>query len=400
MPVTGADNGVQLINLRGLGYDDPLWEDFLDQLTVEEMESLICGGSYSSEGIDRLGVPAASDGDGPASIKWQGSAGDTSGILASEGSQALPSEVVMVCTWNVELMEEAGIATAREGLLHGCSGWYAPGLDKHRSPFGGRNFEYFSEDPVLAGNLCAAEVSGAASQGGYCYVKHFVMNDQETFRNIDATGNWSEIRRGFRFMGPMDDLIICTWVSEQAIREIYCKPFEIVVKNASYEMKYISDENGTMSKKTMPACTGIMSGFCFIGDTWCGANDGLLQQMLRDEWGFEGTVLTDAAAYPYMSQDNFVFNSGDLLLAIGQNELLDVTKESASGVIEMRRAVKNQLFTKVNSNAMNEIAPNSVIKTEIAPWQILGYSIVGVSIILMIAAWGRFVYLIVKNKKK
>ena len=143
-----------------------------------------------------------------------------------------------------------------------------------------------------------------------------------------------------------------------------------------------------------------MSGFCFIGDTWCGANDGLLQQMLRDEWGFEGTVLTDAAAYPYMSQDNFVFNSGDLLLAIGQNELLDVTKESASGVIEMRRAVKNQLFTKVNSNAMNEIAPNSVIKTGIAPWQILGYSIVGVSIILMIAAWGRFVYLIVKNKKK
>ena len=111
MPVTGADNGVQLINLRGLGYDDPLWEDFLDQLTVEEMESLICGGSYSSEGIDRLGVPAASDGDGPASIKWQGSAGDTSGILASEGSQALPSEVVMACTWNVELMEEAILST-------------------------------------------------------------------------------------------------------------------------------------------------------------------------------------------------------------------------------------------------------------------------------------------------
>lgn len=400
MPTTGAENGIQLINMRGLDYEDELWEKFLDQLTVDEMEELICGGSYASQGIDRLGIPSAADGDGPASIKWMGSAGDTTGILASQGSQALPSETVMACTWNVDLMEEAGIVTARKGLLHGCSGWYAPGLDTHRSPFGGRNFEYFSEDPYLAGTLCAAEVSGAASQGVYAYVKHFVMNDQETFRNLDATGNWAKLNRSFRFMGQMDDVIICTWVSEQAIREIYCKAFELVVKNASCEMKYISDDEGTVSTKTMPACTAIMSGFCYIGDTWCGANEGLLGQLLRDEWGFTGTVLTDAAAYPYMSQDNFVFNDGDLLLAIGQNKLLDITKKSASGVIQMRRAVKNQMYTKANSNAVNGIAPNSVITTGIAPWQYLGWGIIAACALFFAIVWGRFVYGKVSTRKK
>ncbi len=400
MPTTGAENGIQLISLRGLSYDDEAWNDFMDQLTVDEMESLICGGSFASAGIDRLGIPAAADNDGPAAIKWQGAAGDVNGDGGSGSSQAMPSEVVMACTWNDDLIYEVGEAIGEEGLQNGVSGWYAPGLDMHRTPFGGRNFEYFSEDPVLAGNLCAQEVSGAASKGVYAYVKHFVVNDTETYRNLDAIGNWEGINKSWRFMGATDDLTCSIWVTEQALREIYMKPYEIVVKTATTEESYIADENGTVETKTVPACTAIMSAFTYIGQTWCGANSNLLNTVLRDEWGFQGTVITDAAAYPYMSQDNFVFNGGDLLLAIGQNNLLDETKNTASGVIAMRRATKNILYTKVNSNAMNEVAPNSIIHTGIAPWQYLCYGIIAVCAVLFVVVWGMFFYGLHKNKKK
>lgn len=400
MPATGQDNGIMLINLRGLSYDDELWDDFMDQLTVEEMESLICGGSFASAGIDRLGIPAASDNDGPAAIKWQGAAGDVNGDGGSGSSQAMPSEVVMACTWNDELLYEIGEAIGEEGLQNGVSGWYAPGLDMHRTPFGGRNFEYFSEDPVLSGRMCAQEVSGAASKGIYAYVKHFVVNDTETYRNIDAIGNWEGINQSWRFMGATDDLTLSVWVNEQALREIYLKPYEIVVKTAAIEETYIADENGTLETRTVPACTAIMSSFTYIGQTWCGADSNLLNTVLRDEWGFNGTVITDAGAYPYMNQDNFVFNGGDMLLAIGQNNLLDETKTTASGVIAMRRAAKNILYTKANSNAVNDIAPNSVIHTGIAPWQYLCWGIIAVCAVFFVIVWGKFFLDLYKNKKK
>ena len=400
MPTTGADNGIQLISLRGLSYDDDLWDDFLDQLTVEEMESLICGGSFATAGIDRLGIPAAADNDGPAAIKWQGAAGDVNGDGGSGSSQAMPSEVVMACTFNDDLIYEVGAAIGAEGLQNGVSGWYAPGLDMHRTPFGGRNFEYFSEDPILAGRLCAQEISGAASMGVYAYVKHFVVNDTETYRNIDSIGNWEGINQSWRFMGATDDITCSIWVTEQALREIYMKPYEIVVKTATAEESYITDENGTMETKTVPACTAMMSAFTYIGQTWCGANNNLLNTVLRDEWGFQGTVITDAGAYPYMSQDNFLFNGGDLLLAIGQNNLLDETKNSASGVIAMRRATKDILYTKANSNAMNGVAPNSIIHTGIAPWQYLCYGIIAVCAILFVIVWGKFFYGLYKSKKQ
>lgn len=400
MPTTGADVSVQLIDLRGADYDDPAWDTFLDSMTIEEMENMICGGSFATEGIDRLGVPASADNDGPSAIKWQGAAGDVNAQGSSGSSQAMPSEVVMACTWNVDLIEQVGAAIGEEGLQNGVSGWYAPGLDMHRSPFGGRNFEYFSEDPVLSGTMCAAEVSGAASRGIYCYIKHFVMNDQETYRNTDAIGNWDEINQSWRFMSSTDEVTLLTWASEQTIREIYLKAYEIVVKTAETEMKYIADEEGTVETKTIPATTAIMSGFNYIGDTWCGASDALLNTVLRDEWGFEGMVITDAAAYPYMNQDYFIRNGGDLLLAIGQNSLSEETKSSASGVLAMRRAVKNICYTKVNSNAMNNIAPGSIIKTNLAPWQIAGYIAIAVSGIAFIAVWGTAAYRKFGKKRK
>lgn len=398
MPVTNAENGLMLIDMRGLEYDDPAWELFLDQFSIEEMESMICGGSFATAGIDRLGIPASADNDGPAAIKWQGAAGDVNAQGSSGSSQAMPSEVVIACTWNVELAQKAGESIGEEGLQNGVSGWYAPGLDTHRSPFGGRNFEYYSEDPVLSGTMCAAEVSGAASKGIYAYVKHFVMNDQETYRNTDALGNWNEITQSWRFIGATDEIIQLIWASEQSIREIYLKSYEIMVKTATAELKYISDTDGTVSSKTVPACTAIMSGFNYIGDTWCGANTGLLDQVLRGEWGFNGTVITDAAAYPYMSQDNFVYHGGDLLLAIGQNTLLEETKTSATGVINMRRATKNLCYTKANSNAVNGIAPGSIITSTLAPWQIGCYVAVTVTAVAFAIVWGIFFYGKLKKK--
>lgn len=399
MPTTGADVTVQLIDLRGADYDDPAWDTFLGSLTIDEMEAMICGGSFSTEGSDRLGIPSTSDNDGPAAIKWSGSAGDVNGTASSGSSQAMPSEVVMACTWNVDLLYAVGEAIGEEGLQNGVTGWYAPGLNMHRNPFGGRNFEYFSADPILAGTLCSAEVSGVASRGIYAYVKHFVVNDQETYRNTDAIGNWNEITASWQFMGATDEVTLSCWLTEQALREIYLKPFEIVVKTATTEETYIADDEGNLATKTVPACTAIMSSFIYIGDTWCGANSSLLNTVLRDEWGFQGMVITDAGAYPYMSQDNFIRNGGDMKLGIGQNALMEETKSSASGVLAMRRAVKNICYTKVNSNAVNNIAPGSIITTTLAPWQIGCRIAIAVTAVAFAAVWGLFFYRKIKDKK-
>lgn len=401
MPTTGAEVTIQLIDLRGVDYDDPAWDTFLDSMTIEEMEAMICGGSFSTEGSDRLGIPATSDNDGPAAIKWSGAAGDLNGETSSDGSsQAMPSEVVMACTWNVDLCYDVGEAIGEEALQHGVTGWYAPGLNMHRSPFGGRNFEYFSEDPVLAGTLCAAEVSGVASRGVYAYVKHFAVNEQETFRNTDAIGNWNEITASWQFMGATDELTLSCWLTEQALREIYLKPFEIVVKTATTEETYIADEDGTLATKTVSACTAIMSSFIYIGSTWCGANDALLNTVLRDEWGFQGMVMTDAGAYPYMCQDNFIRNGGDMKLGIGQNELMEETMSSASGVLAMRQACKNICYTKVNSSAVNNIAPGSIITTTLAPWQIIGYVLIAVTAAAFVIVWGLFLYRKISGRTK
>jgi len=265
MPLTGADNGIMLADLKGLDYDDPLWENYLDQFTVEEMKLLISNGAYRTLPVERLGLPASVLLDGPAGINF---------FFKSNTTAAYPTEVVIASTWNDELAYIMGEAVGAEANAYGVHGWYAPGMNIHRSPQGGRNFEFFSEDPLLSGRMSANMVSGAQSKDIIVFMKHFILNEQE----INA-------RSG-----------LAVWANEQAIREIYLRPFEITVKEGHV--------------------TGVMSSFIHVGHKWAGGNPELLNNVLRDEWGFVGIVSTDAVLGGWMDLNLAIRNGNDLMLAI------------------------------------------------------------------------------------
>ena len=248
-----------------------------------------------------MGKVATSDCDGPAGL---------SNFITGAYGTAYPSEVLMAQTWNKELMYEMGVAMGQEYAEANNYGWYGPAMNTHRSAFAGRNFEYFSEDGVLAGYLAAAEINGASTKGVYPYIKHFAVNDQETNRCA----------------------VLLTYASEQAIREIYLKPFERCVK----------DYTG----KSLAA----MSSFNFIGTEPSCSNPNLLNTVLRDEWGFVGMVESDYnGSYGYMISDHCVRTGNDLMLAFGQAESNKFTDESATAVINMRESCKNILYTIGNS---------------------------------------------------
>ena len=262
-PTTSAENDIMLKDLKGLDYDDPLWEAYLDQFTVEEMKALINNGAYKTLAIERLGLPATVLMDGPAGINF---------FFKETTSAAYPTEVVIASTWSDELAYTMGEAVGSEANAYGVHGWYAPGMNIHRTPQGGRNFEFFSEDPLLSGRMSANMVSGAQSKDVLVFMKHFALNEQE----INA-------RSG-----------LFLWANEQAIREIYLRPFEITVKEG--------------------LVTGAMSSFIHIGYKWSGGNPELLQNILRDEWGFVGIVSTDAVLGGYMDLNLAIRNGNDLML--------------------------------------------------------------------------------------
>ena len=308
-PVTGADGDVQLVDLRGLDYDDPMWDSLLDQLTVEEMNSLISLGGYQTNSIDSIGKVRTNDCDGPASINNN---------FTGTGSIGFPAAVMIANTWNVDIATSFGDSIGQMAEEMDVSGWYAPAMNIHRSAFAGRNFEYYSEDGFLSGQMAAHAVQGAATHGVYAYVKHFAMNDQETNR-----------------CG-----MLCTWSTEQAIREIYLKPFEIAIKQGGAQ--------------------AVMSSFNYIGNRWAGGTKELCQTVLRDEWGFQGFVLTDYfGVYGYMSADQGVRNGTDCMLVNYPTETsmvgsLTDGNISNSGLQAMRTATRNILYTVVNSRAYTE----------------------------------------------
>lgn len=219
--------------MAGLDYEDEKWDEFLEQLSVKDMRRLIGMGGYKTSALKSINKGATSDVDGPAGIN---------AIVNGESGVTHATEVVLASTWNRELARAMGESLAAEADAYAIDGIYAPAMNIHRSPFGGRNFEYYSEDAYLSGEMAEAEVSAIRDYGKYCYLKHFAMNDQETNR----AG-------------------IAVWANEQSMREIYLKPFETAVK-----------EGGA---------TAMMSAFNRLGTTWCGANSTLLQTVLRDEWG-------------------------------------------------------------------------------------------------------------------
>ena len=322
MPTTGAKNGMTLAELRGASYDDERWETLLDQLTISDMDTMIALGGYQTAAAASVGKASTVDCDGPASIN-----NNFTGV----GSVGFPSAVMIASTWNTDLALEFGESIGKMADEMDVSGWYAPAMNTHRSAFAGRNFEYYSEDGVLAGRIAANAVIGAEEYGVYAYIKHFALNDQETNRNV----------------------MLCTWANEQSIREIYLRPFEIAVKDGGAK--------------------AVMSSFNYIGAEWAGASSALCNTVLRDEWGFRGFVLTDYfGVYGYMNSDQAIRGGTDCMLVAYDTETNHVKDtSSATGVKAMRQACKNIMYTVVNSRAYAEENLNTGLPT----WQIMAIAI-------------------------
>lgn len=341
-PTTGADPVLTVVALRGAAYDDPRWEMLLDQMGSRSMNGLIRQGNQGTPAVKAVGLPASGATDGPAGLKQYGGLGfGTSGNFNC-------SSTLTAATWNLKLAEEFGRSVGNEALLAGMNGWYAPGCDIHRSAFGGRGFEYYSEDPLVSGRVCAATVQGAASMGLTCYAKHFVLNDMDRHRE----------ENGF-----------VVWCNEQALREIYAKAYEILVKEPTMTMEYL--EGGETTYRTIRACTALMSSFNRIGDVWCGASKALLTDVLRGEWGFLGTVITDYNGVNYMHVEAGITAGNDLMLANDKtlpSKIADT--KNPTTMRAMRKACKNILYTQVNSSTVNGSSDSTQITYAISPWKI------------------------------
>ena len=299
MPTTGADNGLTLEDMRDADYDDPRWEKLLDQLSVDEMANMIAMAGYQTAAMDSVGKVATLDFDGPAAIN-----NNFTGV----GSIGFPIEVVIASTWNKELAQTWGECMGKISQEMGAEGWYAPGMNTHRTAFGARNYEYFSEDGILSGNMGAKAVEGARKYGVYSYIKHFAMYE----------GNAK---------------MVSVWSNEQAIREIYLKPFEISVKQGG--------------------ANAVMVSWSFLGDKWTGESSNLMNTVLRDEWGFRGMALTDFFrnnGHGFMNADAALANGVDVMLSTFNGEENNVANpEHPTSVLQMRNACKNVMYTVVSS---------------------------------------------------
>lgn len=331
-----------------VSYDDERWEELMMGCDEEEMIALINNGAYHTLAMESVGLPATIHGDGPSGFTC---------FMSKEqvnGTCQYVSEPVMASTWNINLMNELGEAIGEEGTIgdkatgQPYSSIYAPGVNIHRSPFGGRCSEYFSEDPFISGMMGAAEVQGIQSRGVLPTVKHFVANEQETHRSIGG------------------DL---SWLSEQALREIYLKPFEYTVK--------------------LGETRGIMTSFNRIGTRWTGGDYRLLTEILRNEWSFNGLVICDFNTIPqYMIPRMMFYAGGSLDLATQQSAMwTDCDTSDAGDAIVLMRAVKDVMYALVNSNAMNAevIGYNPPIWQEYLHWINIGaFTLVGVWLVLAI----------------
>ena len=343
MPTTGADNGLTLADMRDADYDDPRWEKLLDQLTVDEMANMIAMAGYQTAAMDSVGKVATLDFDGPAAIN-----NNFTGV----GSIGFPIEVVVASTWNKELAQAWGECMGKISQEMGAEGWYAPGMNTHRTAFGARNYEYFSEDGVLAGNMGAKAVEGARKYGVYSYIKHFALYE----------GNAK---------------MVSVWSNEQAIREIYLKPFEISVKQGG--------------------ANAVMVSWSFLGDKWTGESSNLMNTVLRDEWGFRGMALTDFFrnnGHGFMNADAALANGVDAMLSTFNGEENNVANpEHPTAVLQMRNACKNVMYTVVSSWAYD----GEHEETGMENWKKAG---IGIDIVIALFMTGMEVLVIREYKKR
>ena len=329
MPTTGAKNGLRLADMYGKDYDDADWEKLLDQLTFDDMDNLIANGGYGTPAVSSVGKIQLTDADGPASLN-----NNFTGV----GSIGFPASTAFACTWNKDLAKQFGEMIGDMAHDMHVAGWYAPAMNIHRGAFSGRTFEYFSEDPLISGVMASSEIAGAKEKGVYSFMKHFALNDQETNRTN----------------------MVCTWADEQAIREIYLKPFEMSVK-----------EGGAQA---------VMSSFNYIGYTYAGASNNLLNTVLRDEWGFKGFVLTDYfGGYGYQNGDQEIRNGNDSMLATTKITN-HITDKSATSVKAMRTAAHNILYTTANGWQYENGEP----KVDTPVWRIAMYVVWGVTAVLAV----------------
>ena len=343
MPTTGADNGLTLADMCDADYDDPRWEKLLDQLTVDEMANMIAMAGYQTAAMDSVGKVATLDFDGPAAIN-----NNFTGV----GSIGFPIEVVVASTWNKELAQAWGECMGKISQEMGAEGWYAPGMNTHRTAFGARNYEYFSEDGVLAGNMGAKAVEGARKYGVYSYIKHFALYE----------GNAK---------------MVSVWSNEQAIREIYLKPFEISVKQGG--------------------ANAVMVSWSFLGDKWTGESSNLMNTVLRDEWGFRGMALTDFFrnnGHGFMNADAALANGVDAMLSTFNGEENNVANpEHPTSVLQMRNACKNVMYTVVSSWAYD----GEHEETGMENWKKAG---IGIDIVMALFMAGMEVLVIRGYKKR
>ncbi|MDR3318645.1 MAG: hypothetical protein LBS99_04340, partial [Clostridiales bacterium] len=293
-----------LVFALGSDYDDEQWDALLNQISAADLAKLVAYAGYKTEAVASVGKPLCTDLDGPSGLN------STNMSSVDSSWTCFPVETVLASAWNPRLSYTYGLAVGAEAAVTKISGWYAPAMNIHRSPFDGRNFEYYSEDPYLSGVMGAETTRGAVANGLYCYIKHFAVNESETGRSG-----------------------LYTWLTEQAMREIYLRPFEISVKRGG--------------------ANAVMSSFNRIGGVWAGGNYALCTTVLRDEWGFKGTVLTDySTGGDYMNVDQGLRAGGDAWLNPNQtggtiNGFNDRT--SATALTCMRRAAKNILYTYCNT---------------------------------------------------
>jgi len=360
MPVTGAAPGLTLRDLLydeqtgefkgSADYDDPRWETILNTVTFDEMVELVNYGNLTTKAISSIGKNLTIEGDGPTGF----SSGASMDVNIYD-TCAYCCEVVLASTWNTELVEKMGECLGEEALWgnensgSSYNAIYAPGANIHRSPFGGRNGEYYSEDSFLSGVMAAAEISGARSKGLITYMKHFAVNEQETKRNG-----------------------LVNWIDEQSLREIYLKPFEMAVKNG--------------------LTTAMMSSFTRIGTRWTGGDYNLLTEVLRNEWGFRGTVITDWSGEKYMNVKQMVYAGGDLNFYYPIRLWNSADSTKVEDVTVLRKATHGILYSYVNSNAMN----SDVIGYRMPNWKLAAIAAEAL-IVVALAATG---FVIIRKAKK
>jgi len=294
-----------LVEKLGANYDDPIYESLLNQIKVSELNTLVEGAGYRTSAIASIGKPEFTDLDGPSGLN------DTNMTMATKSKwTSFPTEMVLASTWSKKLAYLYGYGVGKEAAETNVAGWYAPACNIHRSPYDGRNFEYYSEDSQLSGVMAEETIQGATNNGLYCYLKHFAVNETENNRGQ-----------------------LYTWLNEQSLRETYLKPFEIAVKKGG--------------------CNAIMSSFNRLGATWAGGNFALLNQVLRNEWGFEGSVVTDycQTAADYMNIDQGLRAGGDIWLNGLRNSIMGghYDKTSATAVTLARRSAHDVLYTYCNT---------------------------------------------------